>query len=252
MRLSPKILLLVLYLFMFMFLFSQTLSQMPLNEATIPYVVLLVALCVVGIVFILGWDYLIPLIIRSYRLGDCKVEDKKYLLCRYKNSPEITGYIAVKVIPTQPIADMDKERRMSYLDSIQGLLAGAHYEVIVTYIGMKNRYQETIRDRLMRRKQRLVSLAIRESPAIKEELAAIDRELRVLDQVPIILEGFYIAMAREYSTDEDDLKRKLEADGRALVAMLSKLGAKAVVLQGEELRNIISYLLFGSVVQVSF
>lgn len=252
MRLSPKILLLVLYLFMFMFLFSQVFTQMPLNEQTIPYVVLLVTLCIVGIVILLAWDYIIPLLIRSFRLGDCKVEDKKYLICRYKNSPEVTGYITIKVIPTQPIADMDRERRMSYLDSIQGLLAGAHYEVIVAYVGMKDRYQETIRDRLMKRKQRLMSMTVRETPAVKEELAAIDRELRILDQVPIILEGFYIAMAREYGYDEEELKRKLEADGRALVSMLSKLGAKAVIIQGEELRNILSYMLFGSVVQVSF
>lgn len=252
MRLSPKVLLLVLYIFMFMLLFSQLLGSMPLNEQTIPYIVALVVLCVVGIVFILAWDYIIPLIIRSYRLGDCKVEDKKYLVCRYKNSPELTGYVTVKVIPTQPIADMDRERRMSYLDSIQGLLAGAHYEVIVAYIGMKDRYQETIRDKLLRRKQRLVSLAFRETPALRDELMAIDRELKVLDQVPIILEGFYIAMAREYAYDEDELKRKLEADGRALVSMLSKLGAKATIIQGEELRNILLYLLFGSVVQISF
>lgn len=250
MRLSVKALLLVFYMLFAILLFAQVVAALPITETTAPYIVALVGLVIAGLTLILAWDYLIPAVFRGYRLGECKVADKKYLICRYKTSPELTGYVVVKFVPTQPIADMDRERRMSYLDSIQGLLAGAHFEVIVAYIGMRDRYQNTIREALMKRKQRILALSFRETPSIREELSQIERELRIIDQVPVILEGFYVAMAREYSVDEEDLKRKLEADARALAALLSRLGGKAIVLQGEELRNIVNYLLFGSVVQI--
>lgn len=252
MRISPRIILLVLYIFLFIFLFSNVLTGVPINEHTLPYIAVIALVFLCGLALLLAWDYIIPTLIRSYKLGECKVEDKKYLICRYKTTPELIGYIVVKVIPTQPIADMDRERRLSYLDAIQGLLSGSHYEVIVAYVGVKDRYQETIRERLLARKQRLLTFSFRETPAMREELASIDRELRIIEQVPVILEGFYIAMAREYATDEDELKRKLEADGRALVSMLSKMGVKAVIIEGEELRSILSYMLFGSVVQTTF
>lgn len=252
MRASPKLILLLLYIFFFIMLVSQVLAQLPITEATAPWIALIVALFVIGLAVILGWDYIIPLLVRSYRLGECKVEDTKYLICRYKSSPEFMGYVGFKVIPTHPIADMPKERRDSYLQSVQGLLAGAQFETVVAYIGMKDRFRETILDRLKRERQRLLSMSFRESPMLRENINRLNTEIRILEQVPIILEGFYIALARDYHNDKEELKRKLEADGIALHAMLSgRLGVKVDQLKGEELRSILSYLLFGSVVQVS-
>ena len=245
-------LLLFLYLFFIIMVVAQVFGQMPINEATVPYVVLLIFLFIFGLALILGWDYIIPLVVRNYRLGQCTVEDRKYIICRYKNSPELTGYVAIKVIPTQPIGDMPKDRRDSYLQSIQGLLAGGQFETIVAYIGMKDRYHENIIERLKRERQRLLTFSHKETLMVRENLNRINTELKILEQVPVILEGYYIALAREYDTYPEDLKRKLEADARALEAMLSgKIGAKAKVLTGEELRNVINYLLFGSVVQTS-
>lgn len=252
MKFTPKMILLLLYLFFVTMFSSQILGSISVNEITLPYVVLILFLFIVGLALILGWDYIIPLIIRNYRLGDCKVSDRKYLICRYRNSPELTGHVFIKVIPTQPIGDMQKERRDSYLQTIQGLLAGGQFEVMVAYIGMKDRYHETIIDRLKSEKQRLLTFSRKESLMVRENLERINTELKILEQVPVILEGFYIAVAREYDVDEEELKRKLEADSRALQAMLSgKIGAKAQVIKDEELRNIVNYMLFGSVVQVS-
>lgn len=252
MRVSPKLLLAVLYLFFVIMLAEDVLAQMPINEATEPYIVLAVALIVFGLALILAWDYIIPMIFRNYRLGECKVVDQKYIICRYKTGAELVGYAGVKVVPTQPIGDMPKERRDSYLQAIQGLLAGAQFEVVVAYVGMKDRYRETIIERLKSQKQRLLSLATKPTPAVSDTLNRIDAELKVLEQVPMILEGFYVAFARDYGMDEYELLQKLEGDLRVLVGMLSgRIGAKAMELKGEELREIVSYLMFGSVVQMS-
>lgn len=251
MRLSPRTLLLVLYLFLFILLFSQILGQLPVNEVTIPYIVLLVVLFLVGLLLILAWDYIIPLLLRSYRLGECKVEDKKYIICRYKNSPELTGYVMLKVVPSMPIADMPKERRESMLQTIQGLLKGAQYELVAAYVAMKDRYHENIIKRLEEERQKLLVFAQRESLGVREMLRRIDTELQILRQVPVILEGFYIALVRAYATDEDELKILLEANSRALMSKLEGLSAEVRIVEGEELRELASYLLFGSVVQLS-
>jgi len=251
MRISPKLLLLILYVFLFILLFSQIFSQLPLNEITIPYVVLILVLFLVGLALILGWDYIIPLIFRSYRLGECKVEDKKYIICRYKNSPEVTGYVMLKIVPSMPIADMPKERRESMLQSIQGLLKGAQYEAVVAYVAMRDRYHENIIKRLEAEKQRLLAIARKETLSIRETIKRIDTELQILRQVPVILEGFYIALIREYGTSPDEVKINLEADSRALSAKLEGLSAEVKIVEGEELRELANYLLFGSVVQLS-
>lgn len=242
----------VLYLFFVILLVENVFVQMPVNEVTIPYIVIAVALIIFGLIVILAWDYIIPMIFRNYKLGECKVVDQKYIVCRYKSGAELTGYVGVKVVPTQPIGDMPKERRDSYLQAIQGLLAGAQFEVAVAYVGMKDRYRETIVNRLKSQKQRLLSFASKPTPALSDSLNRIDSELKVLEQVPMILEGFYVAFARDYATDEYELVQKLESDLRVLMGMLSgRVGAKAIELKGEELREIVSYLLFGSVVQLS-
>jgi len=251
MRFSPKMLLLLMYIFLFIVVFSQVFGQVPINELTMPYVVLTVVLLLVGILFILGWDYIIPMIFRSFKLGECVVREKKYIICRYRGSAEITGYTVMKIVPTMPIADMPKERREAMLQAIQGLLRGAQYEVVVAFVGMKDRYHDNIIKRLEDEKKRLTAFAFRETMSLRETLRRIDTELQILRQVPMILEGFYIAMVREYGTSEDEVIAKLEADSRALAATLESLSAEVKILEGEELKNIVSYLLFGSVVQLS-
>jgi len=251
MRISPKILVLLLYIFLFLLVFSQVFAQIPINEITLPYVVLTTLLLVVGLVFILGWDYIVPMIIRSFRLGECYVREKKYIVCRYRGTAEYTGYAVLKIVPSMPIADMPKERRESMLQAIQGLLRGAQYEVIVSYIGMRDRYHDNIIKRLEAEKQRLMAFTFKETPSVRETMRRIDTELQILRQVPMILEGFYIAMVREYGNDENDVITKLEADSRALATTLESLSAEVKIIEGEELKNIVSYLLFGSVVQLS-
>jgi len=250
-RFSPRMLLLLLYIFLFIVVFSQVFGQVPINELTLPYVLLTVVLMVIGLVFILGWDYIIPMIFRSFKLGECYVKEKKYILCRYRGSPEITGYVVMKVVPMMPIADMQEKRREAMLQAIQGLLRGAQYEVIVAFVGMKDRYHDNIINRLRDEKKRLEAFALRETVSMRETMRRIETELRILQQVPFILEGFYIAMVREYGTDEYEVMSKLEADARALSTTLESLSAEVKILEGEELKNIVSYLLFGSVVQLS-
>ena len=252
MRISPKFLLLILYVFLFILLFSQVFSQVPINEVTLPYVVLILILFVAGLFLILAWDYIIPKIFRNYRLGECDVKHEKYLICRYRNAPELVGYVMLKVVPAMPIADMPKERRESMLQAIQGLLKAAQYEVALIYMAMRDRYHENIIKRLEAEKQRLMTFAFKETLSIRETLKRIDTELQILRQVPVILEGFYLALVREYGTDEDELIIRLEADSRALAAKLEGLSAEVRVVTGEELKQLVKYLLFGSVPQTTF
>jgi len=251
-RLSPKVTVLLLYVFVFLLLFSQIFSQVPINEVTMPNIVLLTLIFVVGLVFVLGWDYIIPKLVPSFKIGECHVKDGKYIICRYRGSAELIGYTMLKVVPMTPIADMDKERRESMLQTIQGMLRGAQYEVVVAFVGMKDRYHENIIKRLEDEKQRhLMFAGGRETPMTRDIINRIDTELRILRQVPFILEGFYIALVREYDTDEYRLVSKLENDARGLMSTLEAFSAETRQVSGEELKNLASYLLFGSVVQMT-
>jgi len=250
-RVSPRTLLLILVTFLFIMFVSQVLSQVPVNEVTLPYIALSVVAFAVVFALVLAWDYIIPMVFRSYRLGECKVEDRKFIVCRYRNSPEVVGYAMVKVVPSAPIADMPKERRESLLQTIQGIVAGAQHEVVVAYIGMKDRYHENIIKRLQDEKNKMLAFARTETLSVRENLRRIDTELQILRQVPMILEGFYVALVREYGTDPDEVKVRLEADSRSLASKLEGLAATVKIVEGEELRELALYMLFGSVVQLT-
>lgn len=246
---SPKLLLLVIYAFIFIMF----ISQVPINEYTLPKVVAAIALFVVGLALILGWHFIIPSIIRKWRLGNCVVHQKKYIICqRTGGGAEVVGYVLVKVVPEQPVADMDKERRESFLQTMQGLLAGTQFEAGVCYIGMRDRYHRNIIQRLQEQKsRRLMFMGRQPSPAARDYLERIDRELRILQQVPVILEGFYILIIRDYAMTEDELIQKLEADARALASKLEGLGTTTEVLEGEQLRAIADFIWFGSIGQTT-
>lgn len=246
---SPRFLLALLYLFPMIYISTDVFSSMPVTAATIPYVVLFVLAMAMGLVVILGWDYIIPMVVRNFKIGDCKVVDNKYLVCLPRTGGQYVGYVVTKVVPQQVIADMDKDRRMSYLDSIQGLLAGSTYETIIAYVGVKDRFHETVLDRLKRSYNRSLGLTLKETPATRDRLETLRTEIKLLEQQRIILEGFYIAMARVYGSSEDEVTAQLEAITPSLISTLERLGAKVSVLKGEELRDVLMYMIFGNVFQ---
>ena len=251
MRLSPRTLLLLLYTFLFIMAFSQVFSQVPVTRETLPYVLGFLTLFITGLALILGWDYIIPRLFRSFCMFGMRVVEGKYIVCRYRGSPELVGYVMLKVVPSMPIADMPKERRESLLHVVQGLLAGAQYEVILAYVGVRDRYHYNVVKRLEEEKQARLALAFRETPAVREAIRQIDVELQILRQVPVILEGFYIALVRDYAMDEEELKLKLDADARSISSKRAGMSVEARVVEGEELRSIASYFFCGSLPQAT-
>lgn len=247
---SPRFLLTVLYLLLMIFVFSDVFTSTPLNGTTAPLIIGLVVLLVFGLTLLLGWDYIIPLIFRNFSLGECKVVETKYLVCSPRTGGQYVGYVMAKIIPQAAIADMDKDRKMSYLDTIQGLLAGMNFEVIVAYVGVHDMYRETILDRLNRERNRLLGFMLKETPASRTKLESIEREIRVLQQQPVILEGFYIAMARQYGNDVDELIINLKGAEKTLLSVLDRLGVQTKIVWGEELKSIVEYMLFGNVFQI--
>jgi len=233
-------------------LFSNVLNQVAINEVTLPYVVIIVIVFVLGLFLILGWDYIIPLIIPSFKLGECKVVDRKYIICEATGSPEKVGYMVLKIVPTQPIADMQKERRESILQTIQGLLKASDYEVMVVYNAVRDRYRENVLKRLERKKRWLLMFSTRETPAIRDLRERIESEKKLLEQQPMILEGFYLAMVRYYDRNTNALKVKLNEYAKALSAKLETLSSEVQILQGQALKDILEWFVFGNVKQSKF
>jgi hypothetical protein len=245
---NPRMIALVFYVFLMIMLFS----QLPINEYTLGTVVIILTLLVLGLVFILGSHYIIPYIKRSWRMGSCQVKNKKYLICETGTSSEKVGYAFIKVVPEQPVADMDKERRESFLQTVQGILSGTQFEAMLAYITVKDRYGENIKKRLEREKEKLTMFAHRETLRTRDLLERIRKELELLRQVPVLLEGFYIAVVRDYDYDDYSLVQKLEADSRALMSRLSGIGVTAQEMKGEELWVILKFMQFGSVTQITW
>lgn len=252
MRLGRKTLITILYLFFMLLVASQTLAAVPVNERTLPTLTILFSVLVAGLALVLGWDYIIPMVVRNYKLGECRVIDERYIVCRYRRVKfEWVGYGFVKVIPVQSIADMDRDARLTYMQSLQGLLAGSQYEPIVCWIGMRDRYRETVVEKLRRRMNMLMALSRRETLAVRDAIERIRTELRILQQTAVILEGFYIAGVREYGDSVEEVVQRVESSLRSLQGTLSAMGVKAEVIKGQELMDIVEYMLFGSVVQLS-
>jgi len=249
MQISPRTLMGLFWLVAYFML----LTSIPINEYTLPQVILLTLLFVVGLVIIFAWHYIIPFIIKTWRIGECTVERSKYVICKRRGSTEYTGYVFLKVIPEQPIAVMQEERRKSFLQSIQGVLSGIQFEAGVLFMAMRDVYKQKITERLRREREKLRALAGigggRTPFSIEDAIKRIDQELNILEQVPAILEGFYIAIVRDYSPYKEDLIKKLEADARGLASRLTGLGMIAEELKGEELNRILDFLLFGHVAQ---
>lgn len=238
-------------LFVYLVMGITLFQGIPRNEYTLPYIVLLMIGYLFGLVLVLGYHYIIPTIKKSWRLGECTVYQKKYVICRKTGATEYTGYVFLKLIPEQPIGDMPKERRESLLQSTQGILAGIHHELMVAYVAVKDRYGENIKKRLQAKRDELLHMPF-QSRAMKDMIERIDRELRILDQQPVILEGYYIAQIRIYGDNPYKMINELDTLARALSARLSGIGLHSKVIEGEELNIMLSMLLFGSVTQLSF
>ena len=106
-------------------------------------------------------------------------------------------------------------------------------------------------ERRMQRMQTIASMTRGESLAVRDTLERIRTELRILQQTPVILEGFYIAGVREYGDSVEEVVQKVESSLRSLQGSLSAMGVRAEVLKGQELMDVVEYLLFGRVVQLS-
>lgn len=245
---NPRTVALVFYIF----LMIMVLSEVPLNEYTMGVALLLVGLLILGLIFLLGYHYIIPSIKRDWRMGACMVYNKKYIVCDKPSSSEKVGYAFIKVVPEQPIADMDKDRRESFLQTVMGILSGTQFEAGVLFMNVKDRYGDNIKKRLESEKMKRQMFARSDNMRTRDIIDRINRELELLRQVPVILEGFYIAIVRDYGYDDDAVIQKLEADSRALISRLSGIGVTASVIWGEELLNILNFCLFGSLTQLSW
>ena len=227
-------------------------SQIPINQYTLPTVAIIFALLIIGLIFILGSSYIIPYIKQNWRMGSCQVMKRKYLICETSSSSEKVGYAFIKVVPEQPVSDMDKERRESFIQTVMGILAGTQFESMIAYVTVKDRYADNIKKRLEREKSKLTLFAQRETIGTRDMLERIRKELDLLRQVPVILEGFYIAVVRDYGYDDYEIIQKLEADSRALMSRLSGIGVNGKEMWGEELSLILKFMQFGSITQVTW
>jgi len=245
---NPRLLALVFYVFLMVMIAT----QLPINEYTLPMVAVVLAILVAGLGLLLGAHYIIPYVIRNWRMGSCKVVNMKYLVCETGTAGEKVGYVFIKVIPEQSISDMDKERRESFLQTVQGILSGTQFEAMIGYMTVKDRYGENIKKRLEAEKERLYLFAFRDTLRTRDMAEMINRALTLLNQVPVILEGFYIAAVRDYAHDEYALIQKLEADSRALMSRLAGIGVSAQEMKGEELWIVLRFLLFGSLTQITW
>jgi len=247
--LNVRIVVLLMYLLVMLMVLSPLVSN--LNPYTLPQVVAVLALLITGLLLVTSGHYIIPLIKRKWYLGSCTVYKSRYIVCETK-APEKVGYAFLKVVPEQPIADMDKDRRESFLQTMLGLLSGTQFEAIIAYMTIKDRYGDNIKKRLEQELKLKLMFARRETPYMREEINRLNRELKLLDQLPTIFEGIFIAGVRDYGFDDYEVLAKLEADVRALASRLSGIGVSAKPLTGEELRNVLSMMLFGSLTQISY
>jgi len=245
---NPRLLAIVLYVFLMVMIAS----QLPINEYTLGMVAAVLAVLVAGLGLLLGAHYIIPYVKRNWRMGECHVRNMKYLICEAGTAGEKVGYVYIKVVPEQPVSDMEKERREAFLQTVLGLLSGTQFEAAVMFIVVKDRYGDNIRKRLEEMKSRLLLFSFRESARTRDILEMINRALALLRQVPVILEGFYVAVVRDYDHDEHTLIQKLEADSRALMSRLSGMGVSAQEIKGEELWVVMRFMQFGSVAQVTW
>jgi len=245
---NPRNLALALYTFIGVMLFS----NFPYNEYTIGKITLMMVVYVAGLVFLLGSHIILPSIKRTWKLGGCTVYKSRYVVCEKPGSAEKVGWAFVKVVPEQPIADMEKERREVFLQTTQGLLAGTQFEAMACYFTVRDRYGENIKRRLEREKNKLTTFAPSGTLKTRDMLERIQKEMDLLRTVPVILEGFYIAGVRDYGYTDSEIVRKLEADVRALAARLAGIGVHAEVVKGNDLRYILDFLPFGSLVQITW
>ena len=245
---NTKTVALIFYIFLMIMIFS----EVPINEYTMYATILLLAILILGLIFLLGYHYIIPSIKRDWKMGACHVYSKKYLVCEMPGTSEKVGQAFIKVVPEQPISDMDKDRRESFLQTVMGIVSGTQFESGILFMTVKDRYGENIKKRLESEKQKRQMFARSDNMRTRDIIERINRELELLRQVPVILEGFYIAFVRDYGYDDDEIIRKLDADSRGLISRLSGIGVTASVIWGEELRNILNFLLFGSLTQISW
>jgi len=245
---NPRLLAIVFYVFLMVMIAA----QLPINEYTLGMVAVILAVLVAGLGLLLGAHYIIPYVKRNWRMGACTVRNMKYLVCETGTAGEKVGYVYIKVVPEQPVSDMDKERREAFLQTVLGLLSGTQFEAMVAFIVVKDRYGDNIRKRLEELKNRLHFFTFRETARTRDMLERINRELTLLRQVPVILEGFYVAGVRDYAHDDYTLIQKLEADARALMSRLSGIGVAAQEIRGEEIWIVMKFMQFGSVTQVTW
>jgi len=222
----------------------------PWNEYTAKWGALAAVVAGATLILAMYGHYIVPAIVKNYKVGNCKVVDGQYLICSHKYGG-LVGYAWAKVIPTHPISDMDKEQRQAFLQIVMGLLAGTQFELSACFEAIKDRYGEDIIKRIENKLSFWTMIGGKNPPmSIRRRVDRHEKELEMLKSQPMILEGIYTVMAVEYGNDEYEIIRKLKNDIDALAGRFAGVGAKVVPIKGSDLFYLHRFLVIRGLAQM--
>ena len=244
MKTSTKAYALLLYLVGWMPLAS-TISSMPLTPATVPLYALFVGLFVAGLAILVAPHYVLPFIIRNWRLDrDCSVYDAKYIVCKHWSGMVVAKAI-LKLIPKQTIVDLPRERREAVLQGLATLHIGIEYDIDLVYSARPDPYAETVIERLRGKKRFMLMFATRMTPSLQDKVSEVDREMRLLQQTPSIYTGHYLAIVYAYGRDVHEAVERLKTYVDAVRGKAEQAYMEARLAQGEELNVFYNSLKWG-------
>jgi hypothetical protein len=221
-------------------------SRIDINTIPTLHLFLTFLSLIIVISLILGAWFIIPKIVSlfggRFYWGDLEIYDNKYIIGRLRTSPvTLTGMAILKYAPTNSVV-MDKDVKEKAITQITSLVSGTE-EMAFVFTKIRDIEGEELKKRIEREykkceKKKRVSC---------ETLRNI---YRILTTYPTVT-GQWFIIVRAYGLTPEELIAKLSTLTESVRASFSGIGYVRVV-SGEELRIILSQLLFGRLGQISY
>ena len=243
-----KLWVVALYLAIALFILTKTLSNIPINEATLPLLAIITLALLAGLILVLLWHILIAYL-PWYRLGAAKVVKGRFILKR-RGTAGYVGYAALKVVPARSVAKMNEKERVALLSSLAGLLSGTEYEAAIAYVSVKDVYHTNVINELQKKLDRIMTGTVFKGRGQEALAKRLVEEIEFLSRLPHLTRGFYYVIVRAYGSNEDDVIAKLNHAVENVKLRFQGTGMEVVELRGEQLRDVAEMVLFGHIVEL--
>ncbi|MEM2472905.1 MAG: hypothetical protein QXE01_09270 [Sulfolobales archaeon] len=230
-------------------------AQAGISPQTLPWLTILVISYIVGSIFAFFGHILIPRLVRIY-LGDVRIENDVIIVCgRDGQRPEdnCTAAMAFKLLPLQPVSDMQDEQVKALLTSVEGAVFGMPLGTLYCI----HKTEDPLIPAELKRLQAEIKGAQLQANAPRRtifsaaqavKLESLQREMARLMRSRAVAAIQFIMIQARGRTDVEAVSR-VKTMAQQVESIAQQIGCTAIKLSGINLRNLLEIMLMDRAVR---